>query len=418
MRPLVSPLPAVAAAKGPFRVIGVPVDSRASCAPPARGAPGLFNVPLETGSVQALAVRMHELGHLGLLRIGAVPDDTLPKLSRAGIHSGWVQFALDVVVNAFMLARGNPEIAHLELWTGVLSPELPRWLAAMEFLRSEGLGRELQMRMSLQARAQFSPDELKLLCSTARLLRNRGEQAALLPVKQLRKLLRKLQKTFGPDSTEASHPWLESIIIFSEGSSGGRHRSAGSGHNEWGPMAIMNPPLSVRCPPRRGKAAKKVIASYCGAFRFPHRALIPAADGRAFGLKRRIHGGAILIDCSGSMNLTIDKLTSLVSRAPAATIALYAGSPGDQSGLLVVVAKNGSFAEIEKATAGFGNGNIVDGPALRWLSRQDAPRIWVSDGRVTGRGDESAINLDRETDSIVATARIRRIESFEKLKVD
>lgn len=418
MRPLINPLPAVAAAKGPFRVIGVPVDSRASCALPARGAPGLFHVPLETDSVQALAVRMHELGHLGLLRIGAVPNDTLPKLSRAGIHSGWVQFALDVVVNAFMLARGNQEIAHLELWTGVLTPELPRWLAAMEFLRSEGLSRELQMRMSLQARAQFSLDELNLLCSTARLLRDRGAQAALLPVEQLRKLLRKLQKTFGPDSAEAGHPWLEPIVIISEGFSGGRDRSAGLGQNEWGPMAIMNPPLSHRSPRRRGKIAKKVVASYCGAFRFPHRALVPAADGRAFGLKRRIHGGAILIDCSGSMQLTAEELTSLVSRAPAATIALYAGSRGVQSGSLVVVAKNGRFAEIEKATAGLGKGNIVDGPALRWLSDQDAPRIWVSDGHVTGRGDESAINLDRETDSIVATARIRRIGSLEELGVD
>ena len=87
-------------------------------------------------------------------------------------------------------------------------------------------------------------------------------------------------------------------------------------------MVVMNPPLILRCIGRSGKAAKKLIASYCGAFRFPHRALLPAADGRAFGLKRRIHSGTILIDCSGSMSLSTDRLTSWLSRAPAASVAL------------------------------------------------------------------------------------------------
>jgi hypothetical protein len=422
VRPPVSPLPAIAAGKGPFRVTGVSSDSSGFCALPSNGKPGLFNVPLETDSIQALAIRMYELGHLGLARIGAVPNDMLSKLYRARLHIGWVQFALDVIVNAFMIARGNREIAHLELWTGVLPAKIPRWVAAMQFLRSEGLSREMQMRMSLQARAQFSPDELNLLCSTARLLRSQGAQASLISVEELRKLLRRLQKTFGPDSTKARDPLLELAgIVVRESSSrrtrdpsGGRHRSATSEQNEWGRMALMNPPLSLRCTGRRGKVAKKLIASYCGAFRFPHRALIPAADGRAFGLKRRVHGGTILIDCSGSMNLTTDRLTSLVLRAPGATVALYAGLPGAESGLLMVIATNGHFAEIEEATSRFGGGNIIDGPALRWLSRQAAPRLWVSDGCVTGRGDKPGINLNSETDSIIRTAGIRRLESLER----
>lgn len=413
MRQLVSPLPAIAAGKGPFRVTGVSSDSSASCAPPSGGEPGLFNVPLETGSIQALATRMHELGHLGLVRIGAIPNDTLLKLKRERIHCGWVQFALDVVVNAFMMARGNPEIARLELWSGVLPTEIPRWLAAMEFLRSEGLTRELQMRMSLQARAHFSRAEVTLLCSTAAVLRSRGAQAALLPVDDLRKLLRRLQKTFGPDSTNARDPLLEFDVVVSE-QYGRGHRSAESEQNEWGPMVLMNPALNFRCTGSRGKATKKLIASYCGAFRFPHRALVPGADGRAFGLKRRIHGGTVLIDCSGSMNLTTDQLRSLVWRAPAATVALYAGLPGNENGLLLRIAKDGWVGDIEEATSRFGSGNIIDGPALRWLSRQAVPRIWISDGCVTGRGDTAGINFDHETDSIVRTARIKRIELLEE----
>jgi hypothetical protein len=414
MRPLVSPLPAIAAGKGPFHVTGVPADSGASCAPPSGGRPGLFNVPLESGSIQALAIRMHELGHLGLVRAGVVPEDVVRRLNRARIHHGWIQFALDIVVNAFMLSRGNREIAHLKLWAGALPSEIPRWLAAMEFLRSQGLGREMHIRMSLQARAQFSPDELNVLCSTARILQKRGAEAAFLGTEEFRKLLRKLQKTFGPETRDTSHPLLESPIIITDRLARGERAASESQWNGWGPMALSEPPLPHCSRGGRCKTAKKIMASYCGAFRFPHRALLPAADGRAFGLKRRIHGGAILIDCSGSMNLTTDELRSVVSRSPAATVALYAGLPGDQSGLLLIVGKNGRFAEIEEITSCLGKGNIIDGPALRWLSRQPEPRIWVSDGCVTGRGDRSGINLDKETDSIVRIARIKRIASVEK----
>lgn len=411
MRSLVSPLPAIAAGEGPFRVTAAPSGSGACCAPPSGGEPGLFNVPLETDSIQALAIRMHELGHLGLARMGAIPRDTLTKLHKSRIHSGWVQFALDVVVNAFMIARGNGELAHLELWNGVLPAKIPRWVAAMEFLRSQGLSREMQVRMSLQARAQFSRNEINLLCSTAKLLQDYGAKASSLSIDDLRKLLQKLQKTFGPESTAASDPILEAVIRVPEQCHGGRHRSAKSEHSEWGSMVLINPPLNHRC--TRMRAAKTVIASYCGAFRFPHRALIPGADGRAFGLKRRVHACTVLIDCSGSMSLTTDQLHSYLSGAPAATVALYAGSD-DASGLLILIAKNGWVADIEEASSRFGKGNIIDGPALRWLSRQTGPRIWVSDGCVTGRGDIAGINLDHETHSILRTARIQRIESLEE----
>jgi len=404
----------VAAGQGPFRVKGVPRDSGGSCAPPSGSEPGVFNVPLETGSIQALAIRMHELGHLALGRAGAIPADALEKLHKAKIHFAWVQFALDVPVNAFMLSRGNAEIAELELWNGALPAELPRWLAAMEFLRCQGLNAEMTLRMSLQARAQFTPAELKLLFSTARLLEARGAQAALLSVKELRRILRKLQKTFGPESGDTTHALLESSALAPEPRRERRPASPPAGRNEWGPMVISEPPLTCRGTDRSGRAARKLIPSYCGAFRFPHRALLPAADGRAFGLKRRIHGGAILIDCSGSMHLTTEELSALVSRSPAATVAIYAGLPGEESGALRIVAKNGRFTPIEEAISSFGKGNVVDGHALRWLSRQPSPRIWVSDGIVTGRDDKTGANLNRERDCIVRDARIQRIESIEK----
>lgn len=414
MRLPVSPLPAIAAGNGPFLITGVSVDSNACCSLPVAAEPGIFNVPLETDSIQALATRMHELGHLGLGRIGAVPDDTLPRLKSARIHFGWAQFALDVVVNAFMSARGNSEIAQLKLWRGPLPAEIPRWLAAMEFLRCEGLSREMQLRMSLQARAQFDADELCLLCSTARLLRARGAQAALLPAAELTKLLRRLQRKFGPESFDDSHSLLPLQVVHMPCKSGrGVYGSRESGRNQWGTMNVMNPPLTGRCEQTRAKGSRRLVAGYCGPFRFAHRALLPASDGRVFGGKKRNRAGTILIDSSGSMSLSSERLRTLIAHAPAATIALYAGLPENESGLLIVVAQNGRFADIESATSRFGSGNVVDGPALQWLARQLGPRTWVSDGYVTGRGDAPSSHLNRETESIVRAAGIKRVDSLE-----
>ncbi len=416
MRRDVTPLPAIAAGKGPFRVKGMPSGSGGACAAPDK-EPGSFEVPLESGSLQALAVRIHELGHLGLLRMGALPSGLLSALKRARIHFGWVQFSLDVVVNSFMLARGNPEISRLQLWSGLPPPDIPRWMAAMEFLRCEGLSRELNMRMSLQGRAHFITQELELLCSTAQLLRNCGSQAGnvgttckpLLSIKEMRALLLPLQKTFGPKSMQAGHSLVDSGYL--EASGGKPDSSSDPGVNQWGKMEIIEPPLVLHSG-KPDKMAKKLIAGFSGPFRFPHRA-VPAADGRAFGLKKRNHGGTILIDCSGSMNISIDQLRSLVSRSAAPTVAVYAGLPDNDSGSLAIVSKGGRFADMEEVASHFGKGNLVDGPALRWLSRQAAPRLWISDGHVTGRGDTSAANLEAEAGRIQKAARIRRIESFE-----
>jgi hypothetical protein len=129
------------------------------------------------------------------------------------------------------------------------------------------------------------------------------------------------------------------------------------------------------------------------------------------------------------MNFSDDDLAELVAAAPGATVAVYAGAC--DYGRLVIVAANGKMADksaIERAltprppAADSSDdsdddsdpyclrpmcGNVVDGPALEWLGRQPGPRIWVSDGLVTGVYDEFANNLRAEA---VATMRQRDIE--------
>jgi len=54
-------------------------------------------------------------------------------------------------------------------------------------------------------------------------------------------------------------------------------------------------------------------------------------------------------------------------------------------------------------------GNIVDVPALQWLARQPAPRLWISDGRVTGVGDRRDRAIDERVRAICRAGRIERV---------
>ena len=58
-------------------------------------------------------------------------------------------------------------------------------------------------------------------------------------------------------------------------------------------------------------------------------------------------------------------------------------------------------------------GNIVDGPALRWLARQPGPRFWISDGVVTGEGDMQSVDLVVDVIRICGKAAITRVETVE-----
>lgn len=136
-----------------------------------------------------------------------------------------------------------------------------------------------------------------------------------------------------------------------------------------------------------------------------HRIL---TDNRPFGKKRWVPGGTVLIDVSGSMNLSVAKIWEIVESAPGATVAVYAGD--GRRGTLRILARDGRVAAREACRGnGMGTMNVVDGPALRWLARQSRPRIWVSDGFVTGINDKSSSWNTLDAQRIVKQAGITRI---------
>jgi hypothetical protein len=153
------------------------------------------------------------------------------------------------------------------------------------------------------------------------------------------------------------------------------------GEGKWGDMTIREMPLRIPLP--RGLVDRKRRATDTGAI--PRNWSRLASDGMVFSTRRkRPGGGTVLIDQSGSMGLDLDEVLALMAAYPAVTIATYAGQ--EWAGELRIIARNGKRAADADCFHPMG-GNVIDGPALEWLEGMPGPRVWVSDGMVTGTAD-------------------------------
>ena len=91
----------------------------------------------------------------------------------------------------------------------------------------------------------------------------------------------------------------------------------------------------------------------------------------------------------------------------------YRNSAGD----LRIIAKNGMRVNDEYLEKHSGGGNVVDGPALRWLAEMPERRIWVSDMKVFGAGPNSAgYNLLRECYDICTQNKIINLKNMNEVK--
>jgi hypothetical protein len=154
----------------------------------------------------------------------------------------------------------------------------------------------------------------------------------------------------------------------------------------WGKMNIETPPRPLRVTGYLGR--RRIAAEEGSVPRNIHRLLV---DGRVFQRTRRQQGGTVMIDCSGSMSLTNEDIKKILDHSPGVSVAVYSGN--DRDGVLRVLAAEGRQVEDRWVAAPAGGANIIDGPALQWLGKQQKPRIWVSDGQVTGIHDRmSAVN--------------------------
>jgi hypothetical protein len=174
-----------------------------------------------------------------------------------------------------------------------------------------------------------------------------------------------------------------------------------------GRMTIATPPLLERCvTPAAARARRRRAVAEGTELRYFHRFFI---DQQVFARrinKSAVSGGTVLIDTSGSMRITPDGVDRIIDAAPAAQIAIYSGCA--DSGELRIVVRNGrraSRAHLES----HGTGNVIDLPALRWLAKQTGPRVWISDGHVTGCGDMGTPEMKAACERVCVAARIVRV---------
>ncbi len=197
----------------------------------------------------------------------------------------------------------------------------------------------------------------------------------------------------------------------SQAYSHGKPAEMPTGMEGWYPLFVSKPPLDV---PHTGKLGRRLMYTNEGKYPRNIGRMITDPERRIFTRKTRSLGAVVVIDCSGSMNLTSRELSMLMESSAGATVVAYStGNEANQDNPNCwVVARKGRQV---RRLPDFPGGNGCDGPALsygvslRANSRQ--PVIWVSDGAVTGIGDRSTAELKRQCKRLVVRHGIHHVET-------
>ena len=376
----------------------------------------ILTVPLGTPPVHR-AVRAHELVHL---RVS--PHTRLAAEATWGIHDRALECAEEFRVNTILtrmdfdtnLLRDGSERVGAEriaregewgealcfllavLGTGAerdyfrgIRESRPEWLAPMRAIAKS-------------ARALVHSRDARELGST-RLLGNgspEGYERVTLP---LARMLSEAIESHVPAGGESLQRFRRSLAP-------GSRRAPTM---RFAPLlvSVRDQDLTVRRRPlRRGTRP----ASTGVALRYPSRLLTDPLQ-RAFSNRRRVGGGVVLIDQSGSMDIAPEALISLLKVAPDAVILGYSHRPGDLGhtpNAWVLADGRGVVPSIPSGNVG----NGVDGPALDWacsLRRNGEPIVWVTDGQVTDSHDHPCDTLSLACAQKVRRHQIRLVRSVE-----
>ena len=172
-------------------------------------------------------------------------------------------------------------------------------------------------------------------------------------------------------------------------------------------------PMSTR--PRSAGVRRARPRTSGVVMRYPSR-LLTDDHKRAFAQRVSCHGGIVIIDQSGSMDIDEATMVALLRVAPDAMVVGYSHRPGDVGGTANawLLADRGVVA----TSVPSGNvGNGVDGPVLRWAigeRRGSEPIVWVTDGQVTDSHDHPDELLTLECAQLVRSARIRLVRHLDR----
>ena len=171
--------------------------------------------------------------------------------------------------------------------------------------------------------------------------------------------------------------------------------------------------LAMTPRPRSGGVRLARPSTVGTTMRYPSRLLTDDLK-RAFARRVTLHGGIVVVDQSGSMDIETAALHMLVRRAPNALVVGYSHRPGDNGATANawVLANSGSVA-IAPPSGNVGNG--VDGPVLSWALKQrrgTEPFVWVTDGQVTDSHDHPDQALTAMCAQLVKENRIRLVREL------
>lgn len=158
-----------------------------------------------------------------------------------------------------------------------------------------------------------------------------------------------------------------------------------------------------------------------------HRIL---TDRKVFARRKKIAGGSVLIDFSGSMGWDVDQVKEIIRILPASVIAGYTGYSDTRyrngqkyHGDIRIIADKGKYDDNAVNELFKHGNNNIDYQALQWLAQQEEPRIWVSDQQVIGVSEEGgsvAIQLGKKDRAdiarIISRNNIIPIEDYEYAK--
>ena len=386
---------------------------------------GVMMVPLDD-SPESFAVRALEYGRLALYRMGL--DMKLRERAMLnGINPMWPDAAIDYMATRHMITSGT-KMNALPAPPVTANSEASHTATSLKYWNTHESTRD----------AHFS-----MLSQAARMLNNTLDQFQYqrLPNDQLFKICQMMQEYFneieerkrkrekhsaedgGADADNLDAESQNSLPIPGDASSSiSKHleealcQLAFSDKDSlWGTATVRNPTRTRRY--NQAITAMRPKPGFYGGFRYPSRVLLPAGDGQGFGTKQRCHGGTMLVDCSGSMHISHEHIERLLGIAPAMTVALYGAiesAAGSSScGAIVVVVRKGRGVQSIHDNWPFNGANVIDGPALEWLCNEAAPRIWISDGLVTGVGEHQPLKLILDAERIARKGRIKRFPNIE-----
>jgi hypothetical protein len=181
----------------------------------------------------------------------------------------------------------------------------------------------------------------------------------------------------------------------------------------WAEMSIERTPMPRRT---KGGIGKKRRASNMGTNPRRISRLLTDPERRVFDSTKKGTGGVVLIDGSGSMQLSTSDIMRITEASAGCTVAVYSTFSGrTDGGRLFVVAEKGKMVDnVDDLNKGGGNG--CDGLAVRWAVKEvksGAPIVWVCDGIVTDWRDNAHDTLTLECVNLVNKHGIRMAPDVE-----